>query len=182
MQRQERFIPENYTGIMRDDFGKILVYLYEKDNRYVALGYINKQRRSAFHYSFRTEGAREEKILGWLSDFRNIDEAKIRRKLENQGRLKALKMGDILVNSWGWEQTNVDFYQVTKKSKLGFGMMQIHGHLLEGNNGNYMAGEKIPVKGQFVLNAKEIKKNSFSMRHGMLSIWDGKPQYCSWYA
>lgn len=60
---------------------------------------------------------------------------------------KIIKLNDIFVSSWGYEQTNVDFYQVVgikgKKTVLLRELKQ------ERNPTGFMSGETIPLLNQF---------------------------------
>ena len=50
-----------------------------------------------------------ERIRQEAERFRRHDEAVARSSEEFR---RSLRVGDILYSSWGWEQTNIDFYQV----------------------------------------------------------------------
>ena len=50
-----------------------------------------------------------ERIRQEAERFRHHDEAVARSSEEFR---RSLRVGDILYSSWGWEQTNIDFYQV----------------------------------------------------------------------
>ena len=52
-----------------------------------------------------------ERIRQEAERFRRHDEAVARSSEEFR---RSLRVGDILYSSWGWEQTNIDFYQVIR--------------------------------------------------------------------
>ena len=59
-----------------------------------------------------------------------------------------LKTGDILMSMWGWEQTNIDYFQVVKLiGKTMVGIRPIHGEMVEATG--YMTGKVRPVKDSF---------------------------------
>ncbi len=93
-------------------------------------------------------------------------------------------VGDILVSSWGYDQTNIDFYQVVKVTKATIGIRVIRSTVTETG---YMSGQSEPRPGVFdsdeLLTKRPnkfgyVRMNSFS---GAVK-WDGKPRYVSWYA
>lgn len=98
-----------------------------------------------------------------------------------------IKVGDIFKCSWGYDQTNVDFYQVTKLNKATVTVCQINAHTVESG---MMCGETSPIPGLFIGEpmVKRLKGegdntcfrvNSFS--HAFLTNpkdW----HYTSWYA
>lgn len=69
-------------------------------------------RRATFAHSFNDEFSRERFQSNWIAEHMKV-------VAEKQERLKAKKaidlrrlveVGDVFVNVWGWEQTNVDFF------------------------------------------------------------------------
>lgn len=96
-----------------------------------------------------------------------------------------MKMGDILYSSWGYDQTNIDFYQVTKVMAKSVMIAQIKSDMPKGEEG-FMTGKVIPVKDAFV-GAPMLKKITKSggckiASYAWAGPWDGKPKSCSWYA
>lgn len=97
-----------------------------------------------------------------------------------------MKQGDILECSWGYDQTNVDFYQVLKVVN-GWATVQAVGTSEEYDN-EYMTGTATPDlskrgktfrrKIQNWGNGDSIGISSYSSA----DIWDGKPARTSHYA
>jgi hypothetical protein len=106
-----------------------------------------------------------------------------------------LEVGQILVSSWGWEQTNVDWYQVVKAAAVGkfVGLVKIPGQTIPAKGYSPMAGDSLPVKlteeqvaqlpERMVIKKKVKKYGSVVIeRYADAYPWDGKPKYVSWYA
>jgi len=97
------------------------------------------------------------------------------------------KVGDIFYNSWGYDQTNIDWYQVVQVSPTGktVKVRPIAGKMKETG---FMSGETVPIKGKFTGPAQQRKIYSYSGRvyltskYGATPMWDGKPKHASWYA
>ena len=96
-----------------------------------------------------------------------------------------VKIGDVFKSSWGYDQTNVDFYQVTGLTSKGVKVRSIGGN--ETTTG-MMSGETTPVRDAF--NGEEkfhvlkfygceayFRINSYSSAY--ITTWD-KKHYCSW--
>lgn len=65
-----------------------------------------------------------------------------------------LSVGDILFSSWGYDQTNVDFYEVVRvPSARSAVVRQIKQETTE--NSSSMSGVTVPKPGEFVSTAKE---------------------------
>jgi hypothetical protein len=104
------------------------------------------------------------------------------------GNLDEINKGDILVSHWGYDQTNVNFYTVIKKTGLGVTLAPMGEKIVEYNNNN-MSGRVLP--GEINYTAKpinrKIKKYSGGVyvsinRFSTASKWNGQPQYFSSYA
>jgi len=101
-----------------------------------------------------------------------------------------INKGDILECSWGYDQTNIDFYYVIKKAGSYITFIPMSNKIVEYNN-NDMTGKVIPNEPNY--NAKplrrKIQKSSISNSlwvkinsYSSASKWNGKPQYFSSYA
>ncbi|MBW3636659.1 MAG: hypothetical protein KY445_09385, partial [Armatimonadetes bacterium] len=84
------------------------------------------------------------------------------------------KAGDILQHSWGYEQTNVDFYQVLSVTAKFLTVRRISGRIIQDAGTGAMAGRCEPVPDAFTGEAEKIAARKYSK-------WDGRPAYCSWY-
>jgi hypothetical protein len=100
-----------------------------------------------------------------------------------------LQVGDIYVSTWGYEQTNVNFYQVIKVTAKTVTVREIEARLHETTG--YLSRTVMPVRGAFKFNAVPIRR-TFRTYQGLTCIsinsyegarnWDGKPQYATSYA
>lgn len=102
------------------------------------------------------------------------------------GNLDEINKGDILVSHWGYDQTNVDFYYVVKKTGLGVSLIPMGEKIVEFKD---MSGRVVPGEPNFTAKPinRKIKKytggvyvriNSFSYARK----WNGQPEYFSSYA
>lgn len=82
------------------------VYLNELPNgKFSAIGFRRKSLKPAFRHWFPTQERRAEFVANWITQSMG-DNEKYSRKA------RALEVGDVLVASWGYEQTNIDYYIV----------------------------------------------------------------------
>ena len=118
------------------------------------------------------------------------DAQKLERKQKN-AEAKAsdfYALGDIVYNSWGYEQTNIEFYQVIKITNKTIEVREVAQETEPGSLMSHgMADNRLPRKDEF------IKEETYKLRvksEGRLSNpesfyyfnkWDGRPKYCSWY-
>ena len=99
-----------------------------------------------------------------------------------------IKIGDIFYNSWGYDQTNIDFYQVVGTTAKTISIRQISSYSNDYDN-YHMSGSKSAVKDSFA-NDEVLRKTPYlfmnkwriSFEYGAGSLWDGKPMTYSCYA
>lgn len=95
--------------------------------------------------------------------------------------------GDIFVTTWGYEQTNADFYQVIGVTPKGVRIRHIKSKSkIEGQS---MSGYAIPVKNEFDGSPKTKRiiiydgeeKIRIGESQGLADKWDGNPVGISTY-
>ena len=100
-------------------------------------------------------------------------------------------VGQIYVRSWGYDQTNIDCFQVVELRGDTIVLKEIANRPVPGTDG-HMCCRVTPAKGQFLPNGQEIKfrggsldflparltsrRASYALHHPRTSY------YCSWYA
>jgi hypothetical protein len=102
-----------------------------------------------------------------------------------------LQVGDIWSSSWGYDQTNVDFYQVLKVTAKTVTVRKIYKETVE-LTGQF-TGTVTPVVDMFARNSKEMRRTvrfwsgntnpSIKIDDGEYAYpWSGKPEHVSSYA
>ena len=142
-----------------------------------------------FYYSFHSVARMVEYCENFLAGLERAEKYKEERKIARaEARKKAIAEiaeGDMFVASWGWEQTNVDAYQVVAKKGAQVILREIALESIEGSEG-FMCDRVRPVKDAFI--GEEIKKR---INGKYIKIDDvrsagpapeGKEFYRSWYA
>ena len=97
-----------------------------------------------------------------------------------------LQVGDILLCTWGYDQTNVDFFQVIKVTAKTVTVQEVEAEAVSSPNNN-MSDYCVAKRDAFKTKSKPIRKvvhdgNRLSFDYHDAYLWDGKPQYRSWYA
>ena len=162
-----RYIPTGAEVIEKEEI-KMTVYLYtNSNNKPCAVAYSGKSSKADFHYNFQDEARRtdflNEQFERKLSFKKRADEYKAERKKENEALVNDVKVGDIFYASWGYEQTNIDFYQVVAKNKSMLTIREIYSTLAEVTG--HDQGNLKPLKNEF--KGEEIKKR---LSQGRLNI------------
>ena len=189
MKRQlSRYIPQGYTPTTCPIPDGLNVAVYEGQStgsgKYLAIGYIGKQSKSTFHYAFGTEEKRRAHVEGFIAGQMKVAGIKAGWKAErNQPNM--LKVGDILVWTWGYDQTNKDFFEVTAVHGVMIEMRGIGQE--ETKSTGWMTGDVMPTVGAFLTDApvqtkRVIYGKQVSMEFGCCDLWDGQPEHYTAYA
>jgi len=140
--------------------------------------------RPRYHYRFRSNSE--------MTDFmqRRINEAnleaerekiRIHRDLEESQKFKP---GTILYSSWGYEQTNIDFYQIIERKGQFVTLQEIGSEKTYeewGDRGRCKPDPKVLIGDPF---RKKISQNA-SIRltsYSFAQLYEGRPLYWSSYA
>ena len=183
----------------KDKLNLRLELSYNKNNKPVArvykptpkAKYTNEKQLFGFYFDS------EDRRVEFLSDDykkrianKQADENyKKDKKDKNEKEILEIKVGDIFKDSWGYEQTNVDYYQVVAKpSKCFVIVKKISSEFTNDNTGCSMSAYVKPVLNSFIddketkykLNGKSIKTSSFSSANKVENI-ETEKAYCSWY-
>lgn len=106
-----------------------------------------------------------------------------------------LQVGTVVVNTWGYDQTNVDFYMVMSataqfvtlrelksvtKEETPMAMCGTTTPIIDGDEDIFKSTEtsRHKVTESFLGDYRKV----INFKHGSGKVWDGKPQRCSWYA
>lgn len=170
---QQLRLPLSYT----ESIGNEDAIVFYNEEKICAMGFKGKRKNSAFHVRFRTKERMMEYAQEFLKDVSDRIAYRKKMKQEQSQKLKNLvsetKPGDIFYNSWGYNQTNVDFYKVIKTK----GSTQLE--LIAVYSNKDWTGD---MTGKATPDPKREYGEKFSCKGDKFSKWDGKPKYFSCYA
>lgn len=188
MDRIEAAVSD-YTKVVNDVANATVYIRNEGDNRLTLYCFYAK-RRTASRIISAIEANSEKYISDFFKNCEKHTQAIKEARDERFNQPRGLEVGDILSQSWGHEQTNVNFYQVVEiKGKSSVVVQEISGKIRQDTNGNGMSGYCVAVPNKFI--GKQIKKiaknGSVSLDGYCANKWGnienpGKELYCSWYA
>lgn len=147
------------------------------------------------HYVYKTLEEALSAASGWMDRIRANNETDAKRKEKAKEAQKTLsaaefyKVGDVVYCSWGFEQTQVDFYRVIRVLPKQIEVAELYQKTVEGSEMSHgMADDRVPDNelrpngDKYRLTVRPggdlSKISSFQYPHK----WDGRPKYCSWYA
>ena len=106
-----RLVPAGYTLFVSDPDLKVEVFRLDLCLK----AFAGKSDKSRFFLRFRNEAELTDHLDKWLSNLRNNIKAKLDRRAADKATPCPLDVGDVLISSWGFEQTNIDYYQVVER-------------------------------------------------------------------
>lgn len=116
----QRFVPVGSLKVA-DKLSDAVVYLREyataKGTAFVVLAFHGKAAKPTFHYRYSSAAQRETKVrehFGWRRSHAERIERERREQAEKRAKGHGLQVGHILRSSWGYDQTNIDYYQVVE--------------------------------------------------------------------
>ena len=194
MRTRETYIPKNATKVQAKDCAAVF-YTYERDTPFgptiSALAFCGKATKPTWHHRFKDKDQRAKRIAHTIAEWQTVETRRAARKAElkaENAKPIALKIGDILDCSWGYDQTNVDFYQVTAFIGKSMVMVRTIGKKAETREGYSDMSNFVTAIPNDFRGAPQRKKVVGTDRdaiqpasHSWASKWDGKPKYCSWY-
>lgn len=179
---REFYIPRGATKIASKQSDAV-AYLYGRDGRLFALGFAGKAIKPSWNYRFRSPAERENHVRGFFERCAARAGDKAKRQAEQRDATHGLQLGHVLVASWGYDQTNVNFYQVTRL--VSSKMVELHPiGSMDGKAMSSMSGTVLPVIDAFTGEPMRKRARDGGVRidsSRYARVWDGKPVYSSSY-
>lgn len=145
--------------------------------------------------NYLKEEQRNERVATIKARLIEREQEKEERRRFQKETPNPAKVGEILISTWGYEQTNVDFYQVTKVTGRMITIREIAHKTVPGSTYSHgMACEVVASPGVFLEGKPEIKKlvgvsqykpSEYSVKltsYSWATLWNGESAYMSWYA
>ena len=198
MTKNTRYIPQGFVQFVPNlsDFYTNPNPLFEcwvSKEKPEAIFYAGKSSKPLFYTRFLDNDSMKKRILNTISNLMKREDEKIARR-EAKKTTHTMKVGDILYTSWGYDQTNVDFFQVVGlPSKYFVEIRKIKSSLVPSDGLSPMAGKIVGLPNQFceysdynknvTLKRKADYTNTIRISDCETAwLWDGNAKYCSWYA
>lgn len=162
------------TAPFRPEGTDLEIWAWENQGLIRAIAFAGQANKPLWDYRFLNLQMRQERIEGTIEANKASLEYKAAKKREKAEFRHSLKVGDILSCSWGYEQTQVDFYEVVS---VKAGTVEIR------EIGKTRAEEDrvIPLPGQFtgeVMTKRPSVGNVLKMTsYSSAYLWNGKACY-----
>lgn len=156
------FLPKGAVKVASKKSSAVAYLSVSMIGRPCAVGFYGKADKPAFNYSFRSVEKRNKWVADWLVKMDDVAAYKAKQVADKAAKLAqphGLKVDDVLVCSWGYDQTNIDYYQVIEL--VGKRSVKIREISCERVETHFMQGKSVPAVGKFVGEAmlKKVDEN-----------------------
>ncbi len=176
-----RILPKDYEKyntdhIIKDDLNDLEIFA--NISKMVACCHTPKTKKPFWHYRFKDLKQMDDTIKRAIESRISQKQSVIKRRKErSQGH--DYKIGDFISCSWGYDQTNVDFFKVVAlRGKQTIEIVKVQKEYTE-QNGVY-GNKVIPTRIEKSLPmTKRVGQNNSIALYGFTygRKWDGVPQY-----
>lgn len=172
-----RYVPKGSAAV-RCKISGAVVYLFERAGKPCAIGYVGSSSKPAIHYSYGNPERRAASVKNFLEACIASEKRKADRLADKRAAMAkphGVKVGDVFSASWGYDQTNVDYYEVVELvGKRGVKIREIGSESVSVGD---MQGECVPLPGSFKSEPvlKKIGEND-SIKVRDWGVWARKMQ------
>ena len=164
-----------------EETDKYLIVRGMKDGKPIGALWYGRASKPQIYSTFSSEEQREEYIKRFLNNKASDEEAKVKRREEQRlTKDHNFKVGDIFYTSWGYDQTNIDFYEVVKVRGSRLDLRELRKETV-GQSGTY--DEVKPIPGDYAsdkiitISARADGTVTRMSSFEYPSLWNGKPKY-----
>jgi hypothetical protein len=173
--------PTAQVEVMPDAGITVIRYNGAKTGKPAAAVYSGKSENPLWDYYFGSESAREQYIAAQLEKSKAAMAVRQERAQAKRDFQHGMKDGDILYSSWGYDQTNIDFYEVVGVVGKQVLIREVETKVVRRGHG---ADSVVPVPGRYI--GAVLKKIPQKGYRGEPYVkvsdsqsaypWDGKPK------
>jgi hypothetical protein len=162
-----RFIPPG-TLKVSDKLSDAVAYLYANAaGSPCARVFYGKQSKPVVAYRYRNEAEREASVIAAFKGRQARTARMADYAAERKDAVNPYKVGDIFRSSWGYDQTNINFYQAIKVTTKTVTVREIAQERIATGP---MQGRCVPVVSQFLENSRRGEKTCRVGTYGALKI------------
>jgi hypothetical protein len=132
------------------------VEIYINTDRCAAMFFSGKRAKPDWHYRYGNAAKMHKAITDSIQSCNERAERKAAQRKEKAAWVHDVKVGDVFRCSWGYDQTNIDYYEVT--ALIGKTMCDVRELKQEIHETEFMQGKCIPTPGKYAMEADYSKE------------------------
>lgn len=165
---RSQMIPTGYVETLRDDSCGLLVVV--SADGLSAKGFAGRKVKSDFFYKFPSAAVLQQYVSDWAKAKRD-NEAERQAERAERNKPHSLQVQDVLVSSWGYEQTNIEFFEVVRVvGKSSVELREIRA-AKKSDGAQSMTGTSLPVVGDYI--GEVFRKKADARGYVKLSSFNG---------
>lgn len=161
-----KYIANNYANTMVYEIKKAaagcFVVSFERRGLFCVELWRSKLVKKPEVYSFRKPESRLDYVNKWIDNQQKREQSKVESRKTAAEVGTGLEVGDILSAVWGYEQTNYNYYEVTKV--IGKSMVEIREVKQLIQETEWMQGKCAPVAGDYISEPMRRKAKNGGLR------------------
>lgn len=133
-----------------DDAGRWECFLCNHGQRFSVISYLGDAFNPTEHYAYKNEEAARAAVAKFSAWAEAVATERAKRKQdrrETMAKPHGLAVGDIVRSSWGYDQTNIDYFQIVKL--CGARTVEVRELAQQIEQTGHMTGNCVPVPNQF---------------------------------
>jgi hypothetical protein len=140
------YIPQGAIKVS-DKKSSAVAYLYQGIDGPSVVAFHGKADKPDFRFYYPTAEKRAAKVRAHFDAIRSNEQRRKDAAASRKAFVHDYQVGEVLVASWGYEQTNIDFYQITAVIGKQVELRKIS---VEAAANGSMSGHVVPSVGQFI--------------------------------
>ena len=187
MTKREKMIESfmNQTDAVKHDANDFVIISYKQGNIFAVAVWQYRSEIKPYLCGFRTAEEAQKHIEYYQTRSKWDADRKAAESIRATEDAAKIQIGTIFYSSWGYDQTNIDFYLCTAHKGNAVTLQPIESKLVE-NNAHQMTGRVVANPDKFKgepLSKRINKSGAITLNsYSFCSIWDGQPKSFSSYA
>lgn len=140
-----RWVPKDARLFHKNEVLNLEVHTYKTNTGNIAIGYYGRQTNPAFHNRYKDDATLREYVSRLET---SLEEHRAKIAERRKAVPHDVKVGDIFRASWGYDQTNIDYYQCV--GLVGSTMGTFRKIAAQSQEDGFMQGDSVPAVGHFV--------------------------------
>jgi len=147
---REQFAPKSYRYLVRDKASDAIAYVLEPTSAGIvcAMGFAGKRAKPDWYYRFKSEEAAAKYVADYFASVQARAASRAEWKAAQKQKSAELKVGDVLRSMWGYDQTNVEFWEVVAVPSACY--VEVRELAQSSRETGFMSGSCAPVVGEYV--------------------------------
>lgn len=138
--KREHYIPAGAVKVAHRHSSAV-AWLYDRAGKPCVVAFHGRQQKPALFLRYNSAAARERNLVAFFAKVQEREAA----IAAHQAKPRGLEVGDILRASWGYDQTNIDWYEVT--ALVGAQMVELRELDQERAETGSLVGHCVPLVG-----------------------------------